>query len=181
MTETLPGDMPDDVDEAVTHVLQSACRQDLMIATAESCTGGLLASLLTDITGCSHAFERGFVVYTNPAKNEMLGVPSDLLEDPGPVSEEVARAMAEGAIKHSRAHLSLSITGFAGPGAPGDEAGLVHFALARRNGPTSHRMERFGDLGRGGVRLECVRTALSMLRAELEGVGVSKPEVAAAR
>src|SRR5690349_15606373 len=98
VTETLPGDLPNDVDETVMHVLKSACDQDIMIATAESCTGGLIASLLTDVTGCSHAFERGFVVYTNDAKNQMLGVPEALLEDPGPVSEEVARAMAEGAL-----------------------------------------------------------------------------------
>ena len=167
MTETLPGDLPNDVDETVMHVLKSACDQDIMIATAESCTGGLIASLLTDVTGCSHAFDRGFVVYTNDAKNQMLGVPEALLEDPGPVSEEVARAMAEGALAHSNAHVAISVTGFAGPGAPGDEPGLVHFAIARRNGPTSHRMERFGDIGRGGVRLECARTCMSMLREEI--------------
>ncbi|UEM01261.1 CinA family protein [Skermanella rosea] len=177
MTETLPGDMPDDVDQCVQQVLETACRQEIMIATAESCTGGLLASLLTDITGCSHAFERGFVTYTNDAKNEMLGVPPALLEDPGPVSEEVARAMAEGAIANSRAHLSISITGFAGPAGPDDEPGLVHFAMARKGLPTRHRVEHFGDLGRGGVRLECVRTALSMLRAELEGVGGTRQTV----
>ena len=118
MTETLPGDLPNDVDETVMHVLKSACDQDIMIATAESCTGGLIASLLTDVTGCSHAFDRGFVVYTNDAKNQMLGVPEALLEDPGPVSEEVARAMAEGALAHSNAHLAVSITGFAGPAGP---------------------------------------------------------------
>ncbi|UEM18606.1 CinA family protein [Skermanella mucosa] len=178
MTETLPGDMPDDIDQCVQQVLEAACRQEIMIATAESCTGGLLASLLTDITGCSHAFERGFVTYTNHAKNEMLGVSQHLLEDPGPVSEEVARAMAEGAIDHSRAHLSIAITGFAGPGGPGDEPGLVHFAMGRKGKPTRHRMERFGDLGRGGVRLECVRTALSMLRAELEGIGEPRQTMA---
>jgi nicotinamide-nucleotide amidase len=168
VTETLPGDLPDDVDDTVMHVLKSACDQDIMIATAESCTGGLIASLLTDVTGCSHAFERGFVVYTNEAKNQMLGVPEALLENPGPVSEEVARAMAEGALAHSNAHLAISITGFAGPAGPDDEPGLVHFALARRNRPTVHRMERFGDIGRGGVRLECARTSLSMLREEID-------------
>jgi nicotinamide-nucleotide amidase len=167
MTETIPDDLPDDIDDAVTHVLKSACEQEIMIATAESCTGGLIASLLTDVTGCSHAFERGFVVYTNEAKNELLGVPEVLLEDPGPVSEEVARAMAEGALARSNAHVSIAITGFAGPGAPGDESGLVHFALARRNCPTVHCEEHFGDMGRGGIRLECARTALDMLREEI--------------
>jgi nicotinamide-nucleotide amidase len=79
----------------------------------------------------------------------------------------VARAMAEGALAHSNAHVSIAITGFAGPGAPGDEPGLVHFALARRNRPTLHREEHFGDLGRGGVRLECARVSLDMLREEI--------------
>jgi nicotinamide-nucleotide amidase len=168
MTETLTEDIPDDVDAAVAHVLRTACDQELMLVTAESCTGGLLASLLTDVTGCSHAFERGFVVYTNQAKQELLGIPPDILEDPGPVSEEVARAMAEGALANSHGHIGVSITGFAGAGGPGDEPGLVHFAVARKGRPVYHRMERFGDIGRGGVRLMCVRTAVEMLGQALE-------------
>lgn len=167
MAEALSPILPPALEALTQQVLNEACLRELKLATAESCTGGLIASLLTDVPGCSHAFERGFVVYTNEAKNELLGVPEALLEDPGPVSEEVARAMAEGALSHSSAHVAISVTGFAGAGAPGDEPGLVHFALARRDGQTIHRMERFGDIGRGGVRLECARTCISMLREEI--------------
>ena len=132
--------------------------------TAESCTGGLLASLFTDVSGCSHAFERGFVVYTEDAKHELLGVPRALLEGQGAVSEAVARAMAEGALAHSKGDLGVAVTGFAGSGGPDDEPGLVHFAVAVRNGPTLHRVERFGDVGRGEVRLRSVKVALEMLQ-----------------
>ncbi len=162
--ETLSPLLPNETEEATRRLLAKACERELMFATAESCTGGMLASLLTDVQGVAHAFERGFVTYTNEAKSEMLGVSPDLIEREGAVSKAVAIAMAEGALERSRANIALSITGFADSG---DEPGLVHFALARRNGPTSHRMERFGDIGRGGVRLECARTCMSMLREEI--------------
>jgi nicotinamide-nucleotide amidase len=168
VTETLAPLLPDDVDDRVTRVLRAACDAKLTLVTAESCTGGLLASLLTDVDGCSHAFERGFVTYTNEAKRELLGVPSALLEDPGAVSEPVARAMAEGALRHSRGDIAVSITGFAGPAGPGDPPGLVHFAVAARRRPTLHRVERFGDVGRGEVRLKAIETALDMLREAVQ-------------
>jgi nicotinamide-nucleotide amidase len=163
MTETLTADLPPEVEQAVERILRRACDAELRLATAESCTGGLLASLLTDVDGCSHAFERAFIVYTDEAKREMLGVGADLLERHGAVSQPVARAMAEGALARSRADIAIAVTGFAGPTKGNDEEGLVHFACARRGRPTVHREERFGPLGRGGVRLECLRTATEML------------------
>ena len=168
MPETLNEALPDDVDRLVERVLKLACDQELTLVTAESCTGGLLASLLTDVTGCSHAFERGFVVYTEAAKHELLGVPLDLLADPGPVSEIVARKMAEGAIEHSDGDLAVSVTGFAGPGGPDDTPGLVHFAVKRRGGPIRHEVRRYAETDRAGVRLRAIRTALEMLHEALD-------------
>src|SRR5215217_186295 len=126
MAEALDPAIPDDIEHLAQAVLSTACDREHMPATAESCTGGLLASLLTDIPGKSHAFERGFVTYTNEAKHEMLGVPSQVLDTDGAVSERCARAMAEGAIAHARADIACSITGYA-EGRPGEPAGLVHF------------------------------------------------------
>lgn len=171
MTETLTDAVPDHVDEAVERLLEAACGKELSLVTAESCTGGLLASILTDVSGKAHAFERGFVTYTNDAKAEMLGVDRALLDDPGPVSEPVARAMAEGALAHSRGDLALSVTGFAGPAGPDDEPGLVHFGLARRGGPTLHRCEHFGSEERGHVRVRCLETALAMLQSAVDEAG----------
>jgi nicotinamide-nucleotide amidase len=167
MTETLSPVLPDEVDAAARAVLERACDKHLAIATAESCTGGLLASLLTDVEGASHAFERGFVVYSDEAKAEILGVPPELIDGDGAVSEAVARRMAEGALKYSKAQIALAVTGFAGAGAPGDEPGLVHFACARDGRPTAHREEHFGDIGRGPVRIECLRVGLDMLSEAL--------------
>jgi len=171
MTDTLSGSVPDHVEDAVDRLLGAACEKELSLVTAESCTGGLFASILTDVSGRSHAFERGFVTYTNQAKAEMLGVDPALLEDPGPVSEPVARAMAEGALRNSRGDLALSVTGFAGPAGPEDEPGLVHFGLARRNGPTVHRCEHFGSDDRGEVRVKCLETGLEMLQAAVAETG----------
>ena len=160
--------LPDRVRNAAHAVMRQACDAGLGIVTAESCTGGLLASLLTDIPGCSHAFERGFVTYSNDAKRELLGVPAALLESPGPVSEEVARAMAEGALRHSKADIGLAVTGFA-DSVPGGEPGLVHFAAARRGAPTRHRMERFGPLGRAEVRIRSLDVSLRLIWAAMSG------------
>jgi nicotinamide-nucleotide amidase len=135
-----------------------------MLATAESCTGGLLASLLTDIPGKSHAFERGLVTYTDDSKHELLGVPRAVLAEDGAVSEACARAMAEGAIAASRAHLAVSITGFA----EGPQAGLVHVACARKGGETRHRLAHFGDIGRARVRISALRASLQLFAEALE-------------
>jgi nicotinamide-nucleotide amidase len=137
----------------------------LMAATAESCTGGLIASLLTEIPGSSNVLERGFVVYSNAAKEELLGVPAETLSKHGAVSEETARALAEGALAKSRADIAVSVTGIAGPdgGTPQKPVGLVHFACARRGAPTVAREERFGDIGREAVRLASVKVGLDLL------------------
>lgn len=161
--ETLSPILPEDVEDAAAAVLKAACEAELRLATAESCTGGLLASLLTDVEGASHAFERGFAVYSEDAKCELLGIRREQIDVCGAVSREVAIAMAEGAIEQSHADITLAITGFAGPSTEGDEAGLVHFAVARRNGATAHRVEHFGDIGRGPVRIKSLRVALEMM------------------
>ena len=168
MAEALDPAIPASVDELAKLVLTEACERGLMLAAAESCTGGLLASLLTDIPGQSHAFERGFVTYTHEAKHEMLGVPREVLETDGAVSEASARAMAEGALAHSRADVAVSITGFA-EGGPGQPAGIVHFAAARRGRPTRHLAKTFGDIGRAALRVCALETALGMMRDALTG------------
>lgn len=167
MAEALSPALSDRLEEDAHALLSECCGRGLMLATAESCTGGLLASLLTDVPGCSHAFERGFVTYTNDAKHELLGVPSDVLEDPGPVSDTVARLMAEGALRASRADIAVSVTGYADDDP--ELGGLVYFGAASRIAPTTSREERFGPLGRAQVRLECLRVALEMLDAKMRG------------
>ena len=159
-TETLSPVLPDAIEEATRRLLDKACERDLVLATAESCTGGMLASLLTDVQGVAHAFDRGFVTYSNEAKHEMLGVPLDLIEQKGAVSREVAVAMAEGALERSRANLALAVTGFADKG---EEPGLVHFACARAGRITAHREEHFGPIGRGATRIQCMRVAVEMM------------------
>jgi nicotinamide-nucleotide amidase len=163
LSETLEPALPDHLDEQAERLMHAICDGELKIATAESCTGGMLAALLTDIEGCGHGFDRGFVTYSNDAKHELLGIDADVLERNDAVSEVVARAMAEGALKRSGADIAVAVTGFAGPGAPGQEEGLVHFALARRRGATTHREEHFGSVGRGAVRLKSLKVMLNML------------------
>ncbi|MBZ8132533.1 CinA family protein [Afifella sp. IM 167] len=158
---------PESSFQARAASLLDICRQrGLMIATAESCTGGGLAAVLTEIAGSSEVFERGFVTYSNAAKMELLGVPAEMIERHGAVSTEVARAMAEGALAHSHAGLSLSITGVAGPGGgtAAKPVGLVCFAAALRSGTVIDVEKRFdAALGRTGIRRESVATALDML------------------
>lgn len=146
--------------------LSEANDAELRIVTAESCTGGLITALLTEIPGCSSVVERGYVVYSNEAKRDMLDVPGDMIADFGAVSEPVARAMAEGALKNSRAHIAVSVTGIAGPdgGTPMKPVGLVHFGVARKGRSILHEVHRFGDIGRGEVRLKCIEVALGLVR-----------------
>lgn len=147
------------------------CRQGgLMLTTAESCTGGLVAAILTDIAGSSDVVERGFITYSNAAKIQMLGVPAETIATHGAVSEQTARAMAEGALARSRADISVSVTGIAGPGGGSADkpVGLVHLACARRENETLHRRMLFGDQGRERVRLLSVRTAFLLLRKQAE-------------
>lgn len=150
-------------------VLEKARTEELTLATAESCTGGLIAGLLTEIPGASDVFERGFVTYSNKSKEEMLGVPAGLLRQHGAVSEAVARAMAEGANRNSTAQLAVAVTGIAGPGGGTAEkpVGLVHIAAARA-GEATHMQEcRFGDIGREAIRRATVRAALLLLLESL--------------
>lgn len=139
----------------------------LRIVTAESCTGGLIAAALTAVPGSSAVVERGFVTYSNEAKAEAIGVPPDLIAAHGAVSEPVARAMAEGALAHSRADIAVSVTGVAGPGGGSTDkpVGLVHFGCARRGGPIRHVERRFGDIGRDAIRAASVIQALDLADA----------------
>ena len=166
MAETLEPAIPEALDRLAKTVLRHACDRELMLVTAESCTGGLLASLLTDVPGMSHAFERGFVTYTHAAKHEMLGVPLAILDGPGAVSKACAMAMAEGALAHSKGDLAVSITGYA-EGAPDQPAGLVHFACAARGRPTTHRVMLYGDIGRAEVRIRALETSLGMMMDQM--------------
>ena len=148
----------------------TACREHkLMLATAESCTGGLIAGALTDVAGSSDVVDRGFVTYSNEAKISMLGVDAGLIEDFGAVSEPVAFAMAEGALRNSDAGVAVAVTGVAGPGGgtPEKPVGLVHIACAARGKDTLHKAERFGDIGRAEVRTSTVESALSLILKQL--------------
>ncbi len=156
--------------EQRAEVLLDKCRSlGVKIATAESCTGGMVAALLTSFAGSSDVFDCGFVTYSNEAKIGMLGVSPEIIAEFGAVSRECALAMSHGAILKSAATLGVSVTGIAGPGGGSiaKPVGLVHFACARRNGSTLHREERFGDIGRGGVREASVEVALDLLEAQL--------------
>jgi nicotinamide-nucleotide amidase len=157
-------------DEAA-RLLDAFRARKLRLVTAESFTGGLIAALLTDIAGSSDVIERGFVTYSNAAKQENLGVTAEMLAVHGAVSEAVARAMAEGALAHSGADVSVSVTGVAGPGGGSlaKPVGLVHLAAARKSAATLHRECRFGDIGREQIRAKSVEVALSLLRRALEG------------
>jgi nicotinamide-nucleotide amidase len=150
---------------AAKRVIARCIAGKITIATAESCTGGLVAGALTEIAGSSAVVLCGFVTYSNDAKQAMLGVPGQTLKDHGAVSRQTAEAMAQGALAHSAADISVAITGIAGPGGgtPEKPVGLVHFGASRRGGRTITREERFGDIGRSEVRRRAVLVALEML------------------
>lgn len=155
---------PADIQTLARQVIEAAAARGVMIATAESCTGGLVSGALTAIAGSSAVVERGFVTYSNHAKTELLGVPADLIDGHGAVSEPVARAMAGGAVARSKAQVSVSVTGVAGPGGGTADkpVGLVHFGAVGPAGAI-HAEHRFGDIGREEVRLASVRVALGLL------------------
>lgn len=159
--------MPRSTLEKARDLCERADRNDIVLVVAESCTGGLLASLLTDLKGVSHVFERGFVVYSKAAKCDLLGIDRALVDDCGAVSRATAEAMARGAMRRSPAHVGIAITGFAGPAGEGDEEGLVHLCSFRRNGSDEgtlmHREEHFGAIGRDAVRARAVDVALDMM------------------
>jgi nicotinamide-nucleotide amidase len=153
--------------ETLALLLVDECRERrLRVVCAESCTGGLVSAAITAVSGASEMFDRGLITYSNRAKQDLLGVSGDMLADYGAVSEPVARMMAEGALENANAHISVAITGVAGPtgGTELKPIGLVHIATARANQPIMHRVERFGDIGRRDIQLGAVRMALEMLR-----------------
>ncbi len=159
------GGESDPIRNGAVRVLEACRRRGLTVATAESCTGGLVSAALTEIPGSSEVIDRGFVTYSNAAKEAMLNVPAAVLERHGAVSQETAEAMAAGALAISGADLAVAITGIAGPGGGSAEkpVGLVHFAAAARDGRHIHREKRFGDVGRSAVRARSVAEALEML------------------
>lgn len=140
------------------------------IVTAESCTGGLIAGCLTEIAGSSAVVDCGYVTYSNEAKRDLLGVPGDMIADYGAVSEPVARAMAEGALHESRAHIAIAVTGIAGPGGgtPMKPVGLVHIACLRENRRMLHQVHHFGDLGRSEIRIKTIEGAFDLIQRQLE-------------
>jgi nicotinamide-nucleotide amidase len=151
-------------------LLEALRRRGLKLATAESCTGGLIAGLLTEIAGSSDVVERGFVVYSNEAKISLLRVPASVIELHGAVSEACARSMAEGALKHSNADIAVSVTGIAGPGGGSLEkpVGLVHFGCASNGGETTHHRFVFAHSNRHEVRMKSVKAALDLIESQIE-------------
>ena len=168
MSETLEPALPDHLDEQAERLMHRLCDRELTVATAESCTGGMLAALLTDIEGAGHGFDRGFITYTKESKAELLGIEREILDRNEAVSEIVARAMAEGALARSKADIALSVTGFAGPAGAEHEEGLVHMALAQRGADMLHGEEHFGAVGRGEIRVRSLKAMLQMLEQSLE-------------
>jgi nicotinamide-nucleotide amidase len=160
----------DDLLDLARLLVTTAGARGLKATTAESCTGGLIAGCVTQIPGSSAVLERGFVTYSNEAKQDMLGVPEAVLVGHGAVSEPTARAMAEGALRASRADVAVSVTGVAGPGGGSDAkpVGLVHMAAARKGAETLHEAHRFGDPGRTEIQLLAVAAALRLLLRRLD-------------
>ena len=167
--------------DAAARVLEQCRARGLTVAIAESCTGGLVAGALTEIAGSSDVVDRGFVTYSNAAKQAMLGVPAAILERHGAVSRETVEAMATGALANAPVDLAVAITGIAGPGGGSAEkpVGLVHFAAAARDGRLIHREKRFGDIGRAEVRLRSVAEALAMLELLAGGDAALRPDIRA--
>lgn len=153
------------LESQATALIRLCTERGLTIATAESCTGGLIAGTLTEISGSSAVVDRGYVTYSNRAKTEMLGVPAELIQRVGAVSQEVALAMAAGALARSGADLAVAVTGVAGPsgGSAEKPVGLVHFGIMRRGSPARHAVHVFADRDRSGVRFATVVEALKLL------------------
>ncbi|HEV2081628.1 MAG TPA: nicotinamide-nucleotide amidohydrolase family protein [Brevundimonas sp.] len=159
--------LPEATARRLEEILTRLDEADLTVALAESCTGGLASAAMAGVEGVSHVLTCGFVTYSDDAKRRVLGVPAGILEADGAVSRACAVAMAEGALKGSSADLAVSITGFAGPGGPDDEEGLVHFALAREGRATETREAHFGAIGRDAVRLSCLKCVLDLIEMSL--------------
>ncbi len=157
------------IEELSRLIIERGSEQELKIATAESCTGGMIASAITDIAGSSAVFDRGFVTYSNEAKTHMLGVSIDIIEIAGAVSEIVAREMVSGALDNSRADIAVAVTGVAGPGGGSEDkpVGLVFIAAKKRDGFANVSEIRFGEIGRGEIRERSVKIALEMILAQM--------------
>ena len=160
---------PLEIETLARLLVDEAQSRRLRIVTAESCTGGLVSSAITAVSGASDVFDRGLITYSNRAKQDLLGIAGDMLADYGAVSEPVARMMAEGALENSHAHVSVAITGVAGPGGatPLKPVGTVHLATARSNQSVHHRQEMFDLDSRWDIQMAAVQTALEMLRDRL--------------
>lgn len=169
--------LDDDIVEAAKRLLDICRRKNPTVATAESCTAGLVAGTLTEVPGTSSILDRGFVTYSNQAKEEMVGVSAATLKAFGAVSRETAEEMARGAIAHAPVDLAVSVTGIAGPdgGSAEKPVGLVHFAAASRTGRLVHAEKRFGDIGRSEVRKQSVLQAFRMLHDLAEGEAARPP------
>ncbi|MCB1490860.1 MAG: CinA family protein [Rhodobiaceae bacterium] len=165
----MDGERFDALSRTAAALLDRCRAAEIMLATAESCTGGLICAVLTEIPGSSDVVERGFVTYSNAAKTELLGVPADLIATHGAVSAPVARAMAEGALARSGADIAVSVTGVAGPGGGSAQkpVGLVYAGIAGKSFAPEVRENRFGDLGRSGIRLATVEAAFAMISAHI--------------
>jgi nicotinamide-nucleotide amidase len=160
-----------EIQDAARRVLDLCKARGLMVATAESCTGGLVIGALTEIAGSSAVVDRGFVTYSDEAKQQMLGVPAVTLREHGAVSRQTAEAMVKGVLAHTDVALAVSVTGIAGPGGgtPEKPVGLVHFAAASRAGRFVHQERRFGEIGRSDIRRQSVLQALALLQQLAEG------------
>jgi nicotinamide-nucleotide amidase len=160
--------MTPELQDRAAALLEMCRAKGLKIATAESCTGGLVAALLTSVAGSSDVVDCGFVTYSNDAKQRMLGVSAEILAQFGAVSRECAIAMAEGALANSNVDLAVAVTGIAGPGGgtAAKPVGLVHFSCARKGLAAIHQVERFGDIGREAVRVASVAVALALLETQ---------------
>jgi nicotinamide-nucleotide amidase len=171
--------LDDDIVEAAKTLLAICKLKNLLVATAESCTAGLVAGTLTEVPGTSSILDRGFITYSNDSKHEMLGVSCETLKKHGAVSQETAEEMVAGVLGRARVDLVVSVTGIAGPDGGSEEkpVGLVHFAVATRNGYLQHAEKRFGDIGRADVRKQSVLQAFRMLHDAAEKTEAQpKPE-----
>jgi nicotinamide-nucleotide amidase len=169
--------LDDDIVDAAERLLDICKRKNLTVATAESCTAGLVAGTLAEVPGISSMLDRGFITYSNAAKQDMLGVSADTLARHGAVSRETAEEMARGALAHAPVDLAVSVTGIAGPdgGSAEKPVGLVHFAAASRSGQLLHAEKRFGEIGRADIRKQSVLQAFRMLHALAENEAARPP------
>jgi nicotinamide-nucleotide amidase len=172
--------LDDDIVAAARQLLAICKHKNLLVATAESCTAGLVAGTLSEVPGVSSILDRGYITYSNQAKHEMLGVPQNVLDRHGAVSRETAEAMARGVLGRARVDLAVSVTGIAGPdgGSAEKPVGLVHFAAATRTGKLAHAEMRYGNIGRTNVRKQSVLKAFLMLHELAEGEGANPPPAA---